>query len=314
MTGFQRLCLLTCAVVFGLIVLGGVVRATDSGLGCGDDWPRCEGSFIPRLETELLIEYSHRLTASVAGFLVLGVLLWAWRSYRSVPAILYPAGAAFVLVLFQGGLGAAAVRNELDPVIVAVHLGLALTILSVLVLLTTTAFAIERAPSEPRAPRNLASLATLALGGTLALMLAGSYVSGAGYGLACNGWPLCNGDVVPSTDASSVQTVFLHRVLATIAGVILVALAWSAWRLRDEMPVVSALAAASVGLFAVQVLLGAANVWTRLADEVSAAHLALGTLLWLTLAVLNIRVHRLYELLPRTAHGRARADLVEAAR
>jgi cytochrome c oxidase assembly protein subunit 15 len=123
MTGFQKLCLVTCAVIFGLIVLGGTVRATDSGLGCGDDWPRCQGSFIPRLEAELLIEYSHRLVASIAGFLVLAIAVWSWRSYRHVPAIFYPAMLAFGLLLFQAGLGAAAVRNELSPEIIAVHLG-----------------------------------------------------------------------------------------------------------------------------------------------------------------------------------------------
>jgi heme A synthase len=314
MTGFQRLCLLSCTVVFGLIVLGGVVRATDSGLGCGNDWPRCEGSFIPRIETELLIEYSHRLTASVAGLLVFGVLFWAWRSYRSVPAILYPAAVAFGLVLLQGGLGAAAVRNELDPLIVALHLGIALAILGILVLIIATAFALEGAPAERQGPRNAGSLATLALGGTLALMLAGSYVSGAGYGLACNGWPLCNGDVVPTTEAESVQAVFLHRVLALIVGALLVALAWSAWRVRTEMPVLATLALSGLVVFGVQALVGAASVWTRLADEVSAAHLALGTLLWLTLVLLNIRAHRVYEWLPRASQSRAKADLAEAAR
>jgi cytochrome c oxidase assembly protein subunit 15 len=314
MTGFQRLCLVTCVVVFGLIVLGGVVRATDSGLGCGDDWPRCEGSFIPRLETELLIEYSHRLTASVAGLLILSIAVWAWRSYRRVPAILYPALLTFGLVLLQGGLGAAAVRNELDPQVVALHLGLALTILTLLVLITMTSFAIERPPAAVRTPRNLASLATLALGGTLALMLVGSYVSGAGYGLACNGWPLCNGEVVPTTEADSVQTVFLHRVLAAFVGVFLVALAWSAWRVRTAMPLVAALAAGALAIFVVQSLVGAANVWTRLADEVTGSHLALGTLLWLTLAALNIHVHRLYELLPRDSRAGAKNDLAEAAR
>src|SRR5688500_7861489 len=100
MTGYQRLCLLTSAVVFGLIVLGGIVRATDSGLGC-PDWPRCHGSFMPRCETATLIEYSHRLTASIAGLLVLAILVWTWRSYRRVPALLYPAILTFVLLLFQ---------------------------------------------------------------------------------------------------------------------------------------------------------------------------------------------------------------------
>jgi heme A synthase len=80
------------------------------------------------------------------------------------------------------------------------------------------------------------------------------------------------------------------------------------------MPAVATLAAASLGVFALQAIVGAANVWTRLADEVSAAHLALGTLLWLTLAIVNIRVHRLYELLPRTSPVRPATDLAEAAR
>src|SRR5688572_4254015 len=108
MTGFQRLCIVSSAVVFGLIILGGVVRATDSGLGC-PDWPRCHGSFIPRWEIHTLIEYSHRLTASIAGVLILGLLIMAWRSHRRVPAIVIPATVIFALLLVQAGLGGAAV-------------------------------------------------------------------------------------------------------------------------------------------------------------------------------------------------------------
>src|SRR3989304_6148525 len=145
LSAFQRLCILTCAVIFGLIVLGGVVRASDSGLGC-PAWPRCHGSLVPRWEKHTLIEYSHRLTASVAGLLVLAVAVAAWRAYRRVPAGLYPA--------------------------------------------------------------------TL----SLALMLVGAYVAGAGYGLACSGWPLCNDAVVPGARAASVQFHFAHRLLALALG------------------------------------------------------------------------------------------------
>src|SRR5262245_14257220 len=121
MTGFQRLCLLTTATVFLLIIIGGAVRATDSGLGC-PDWPRCHGSFIPKWEEHTLIEYSHRLTASIVGIEMLALVVVAWRSYRRVPAVLYPAIGAFLLTMFQAWLGSRVVLEELPPRTVAVHL------------------------------------------------------------------------------------------------------------------------------------------------------------------------------------------------
>ena len=69
-----------------------------------------------------------------------------------------------------------------------------------------------------------------------------------------------------------------------------------AWRGTDKLA--RHLTVVAAGVFLIQSLIGAANIWTKLADEVTAAHLGVATLLWLTLAVLNIRVHRLYELLP----------------
>ena len=236
MTAFQRLCLLACAVIFGLIVLGGVVRATDSGLGC-PDWPRCHGSLIPKWEKHTLIEYSHRLTASVAGVLVLAVLVWAWRSYRRVPAILYPAALAFVLIIFQAWLGRETVVRELPEEIVTLHLAIALTTFSVLVTLTAATFALEHPAPRPAVGPGFGRLAVLAVATAFLLALLGAYVAGA-----------------------------------------------------------------ALALFLVQSLVGAANVWTRLAAEASAAHLALATLLWLVLAYLNIRVHRLHLLLPLSSH------------
>jgi len=308
LTGFQTLCIVACAVIFGLIVIGGVVRATDSGEGC-PDWPLCHGKLIPRTDKHTLIEYSHRATASVAGGLVLAIAVWSWRSYRNVPRILYPAVATFVLVLFQAGLGGAAVLNDLAAEIVMVHLGTALLILALLALLTTTSIDLERPLTRPRVTPRVGRLALIASGGTLVLMLIGAYVAVADYSLACSGWPLCNGEVIPSADATSVQVHFGHRAIAALLGLVIVGLTWQVWLNRREAPMAFALVLTAAALYGVQVLIGAANIWTQVADEVSAAHLAFGTLLWLTLTVFNIRVHGLYEWLPRSSGQRAPRDL-----
>ena len=180
-------------------------------------------------------------------------------------------------------------------------------------LITTTSFALQRPLTRPVFSRSFGNLAIVTSGCVLALMLLGSYVAGAHYGLACSGWPLCNGEVVPSVDAHSVQVHFAHRFMAGVVGFQLLGLVILAWSGRDKLT--RHLTAIAAGIFIIQSLIGAANIWTELADEVSAAHLGGATLLWLTLAVLNIRVHRLHELLPYSSSpSRSRAGLAGAPR
>jgi heme A synthase len=312
LTGFQKLCIITCVVVFGLIVVGGVVRSTDSGEGC-PDWPLCHGRLIPENNKHTLIEYSHRATASVTGVLVLAITVWAWRAYRNVPRILYPAILALVLVVFQAGLGGAAVESDLAAEIVMVHLGTALCILALLVLIATTSIDLETPLERPRVSVNTRRLALLASAATLVLMLIGAYVAVADYALACSGWPLCNGEVVPSAHLASVQVIFGHRVVALVLGLVIVGLVWQVWRQRQQSPLALALVLTAALLYIAQVFIGAANIWTEVADEVSAAHLAFGTLLWLALAVLNIRLFALYEWLPRSSGEHPSHDLAHGA-
>ena len=312
-TGFQKLCLITCIVVFGLIVLGGVVRATDSGDGC-PDWPLCHGHVIPKADKHTLIEYSHRATASVVGVLIFSMGVVAWRNYRNVPRILYPSLLAFGLVLVQGGLGGAAVLNDLAAEIVMVHLGLALTILGLLILITTTAFDLARPLGRVGSSITTGRLAVIAAIGVMGLMVIGAYVAVADYSLACAGWPLCNGDVVPDMQSTSVQVIYGHRVLAALVGVLLVVLLTRTWSERPQAPAAFALACCAMFFYVVQVFVGAANIWTEVAAEVSTLHLAFGTLLWVMLAMLNIFVHRLYERLPRVAGEKPSAGLAGVAR
>ena len=73
--GFRRLALVTVVATFALVILGGFVRVSDSGLGCGPGgsgfhgWRLCEGSVIPGADLNTVVEYSHRTVASLVGLL-----------------------------------------------------------------------------------------------------------------------------------------------------------------------------------------------------------------------------------------------------
>ncbi|MFP6565690.1 MAG: COX15/CtaA family protein [Dehalococcoidia bacterium] len=121
---FQIVVVAAILAAFGQVTLGGVVRVTDSGLGC-PDWPLCHGQLIPPFEVATLIEYSHRLSASVLSLLVLGTTTMAWFYYRDRRWVFVPSLLAFALVLIAAGLGGATVLTELDWWFVLFHLGVA---------------------------------------------------------------------------------------------------------------------------------------------------------------------------------------------
>src|SRR6476469_10450219 len=90
----RRLAWTGAALAFGLIVLGGVVRITGSGMGCGDHWPRCDGEWFPPLDLPTLIEISHRWVAALVSLVVLGVTSVAWIKHRAEPNLRKPATLA----------------------------------------------------------------------------------------------------------------------------------------------------------------------------------------------------------------------------
>ncbi|MCS7003551.1 MAG: COX15/CtaA family protein, partial [Dehalococcoidia bacterium] len=114
---------------FILIVVGGVVRITGSGLGC-PDWPLCHGQVVPPFRVDALIEFSHRFIAATMTIISGVALVFAWFPRRR-PAAPWLTAAALTLVV-QIGVGAAVVLLETLPLAVNVHLIFAMTIFALI--------------------------------------------------------------------------------------------------------------------------------------------------------------------------------------
>ncbi|MCA1704660.1 MAG: COX15/CtaA family protein, partial [Actinobacteria bacterium] len=183
MTSIRRLAFASTAATFVLVAIGGLVRATKSGLGCGTHWPDCSGAIVPFFGNRaVVIEFSHRLMATVVVIL-LGVLAVAmWRQREATPKLKWTATGALGLVLLQAVLGAAVVILELTAESVVLHLATAMTLVAVLIYLSVST-AVADGSLSPTSDPSVASRARAAAFGVLVLLLVGSYVTGrsAGY-------------------------------------------------------------------------------------------------------------------------------------
>src|SRR5829696_877303 len=128
----RRLAWTGAALAFGLVALGGVVRITGSGMGCGEHWPRCHGKWFPPLDLPTLIEIGHRWAAALVGLVVLALTTVAWLRHRHEPRLRTPATLAAVLLVVQVLLGAVTVKLALPPWVVITHLANAMALLAVL--------------------------------------------------------------------------------------------------------------------------------------------------------------------------------------
>ena len=141
---FQILALASAIGAFILLVAGGLVTQTGSGLGC-PDWPLCHGQVVPDFgNPNTAIEWTHRTVAAIVGLLVLLTTFFAWRDRRGEVRILWTATMSLVLVIVQAGLGGATVLSELNPVVVVIHLSMAAAFFATAVATALLAFVLPR--------------------------------------------------------------------------------------------------------------------------------------------------------------------------
>ena len=283
---FRRLAVVTAIFAYLQIALGGLVRVSGSGLGC-PDWPLCHGRPYPPANVHAIIEYSHRTVGTITGVLLIATVIGAWLVFRTRrPIVAWLATASLVAIAAEGALGGLVVVTELPPWIVAVHLGLAMIILGALI---GTAV-MSMPPSEGVTSSQLKRAAWVAAGATYVMLLTGSTVVASKADEGCRSWPLCGGGFSPDFSGANAFTM-LHRGTVAVVGIILVAVLVTVLRRWTGTPGMRPIAVATLAVFALQVLVGAASAVTG-AAVANGVHIALATLLWagvLSTALLTMR-------------------------
>ncbi|SDJ75012.1 COX15/CtaA family protein [Sediminibacillus albus] len=260
----------TITMIFVLIG-GALVTKTGSGMGCGANWPVCEGE----LSAELIIELSHRLVSGTAGFVVLLLSVLSWKHAGHIREVKFLSFISIFFLVLQGLIGAAAVLWSQSDFVLAMHFGISLISFAAVFLLTLLIFEIDQkfdARSliiDRRLRYHFYSLIVY----ILFVVYTGALVRHANSSLACRSWPFCDNQSPLAFDYHFSQWIQMgHRFAAGLAFI------WTLYLLyrvlksyRYNRIMVWGWAAASM-LMVLQVLFGALVIFTMVNLAVALLH------------------------------------------
>ena len=285
MKSFRAAVRLLLGATIGLVVIGVIVRATDSGMGC-PDWPLCYGQIIPPttdsgdvIAYKAWLEWIHRAIAAVIGLIVLAVVALALRNLKGRRSLQGASIALLALVLFQAWLGRQTVLESNSGASVTAHLASAMAFVGLQVWVlarsgySETLGGIRRASGSVVAP-------IVAAGAIYALLLFGSNVTGTDTGLLYPDWPLMGGTLFPPITELSTPMI-LHRYATAIVALILISAIWIVRREKGSPARVRQLLTYAAAVFAVQCVIGAVQIFTKLAPWTQTLHVALATIIWI---------------------------------
>lgn len=277
----------------GVILWGAYVRATGSGAGCGSHWPLCNGEVIPRVpQVETLVELTHRATSGLALLAVVGLWVMARRLYPARHHVRLGATLSLVFIIIEALLGAGLVLFELvaenDSWIRAFSMvaHLVNTFILVAVLSLTAWWASGGRPIRLRGaglPLRLIGVAAIGLlmvGATGAIAALGdtlfpsaTFEQGLRDSFASDSHPL-------------IQLRKYHPLLAVLVGGWVAATARMLSRLKPDL-IVSRLAAAVIGMYLLQIVVGASNIILLAPVSMQLLHLLMADLLWIGFVLLS---------------------------
>ncbi|WP_407676802.1 COX15/CtaA family protein [Phytohabitans aurantiacus] len=276
MTVLPRLALTSVVANVAIVVTGGAVRLTDSGLGC-PTWPRCtDQSYTANQEMGIhgAIEFGNRLLGVVVVGVAIACLVGALRRRPRQRRLVWLSGAVVFGVFAQILIGGLTVLTTLNPWLVGVHfLG------SMAVLIAAYAFwRALRAPVTPEAiPGPLRALGWVIVAVTTATITVGTWVTGSGPHAGDHGAARID------IDAETISQVHADLVFLLIG---LSVAAWLAlWGIGAQRAAKAALVLVAVEL--AQGLIGLVQYFTGLPEILVGAHMLGASLVWLaTLALL----------------------------
>jgi cytochrome c oxidase assembly protein subunit 15 len=288
------------SLVMLLATLGGtVVTKTESGLGCGRQWPLCNGKFVPAHTLASMIEYSHRAISGAAGLLALASFIAFWLYRKNRRDLQLFSLLALIFVMVQAFMGAMAVVYPTSSAVMALHFGFSLIAFASSIMLVLGVREDEarlrgnvKAQNTVAVSKRFRNLTWFATSYTYIVVYIGAYVSHTDSAGGCSGWPLCNGRLVPEL-TGGVGIAFAHRVAAGLLLIVIAVLGHIAYRKHPDNREIRVLGLAATILVVMQVLTGAGVVFTLYNYQVylftSIAHIFVLAALFGVLSYMSVR-------------------------
>lgn len=276
-----RLALFTILLTYLLIVFGGYVASSESGMGCGPEWPLCNGAVIPNLQGDTLIEFAHRVIGAILGVVAIILFVKIIRSHANTTIRSVAWGMLFLLIV-QILLGAVVVILDLPAIVVTGHLLVAMVFLASLIWLwrntdhRESKQKIHTVSINIEKRKQINNHLNLVLVLLLLTLVFGAYIKHESYGLAC-GWLTCGDSLLPNTLPGILQTI--HRVLALISTIYLLLISFWAFSKRWGVAMQNRLFLALLILL-LQLLVGVLTIISYLDIPWAVLHLAIGTALF----------------------------------
>lgn len=277
-----------------LIFAGGLVTSTGSGLSV-PDWPNTYGWFMFTFPLDKMVggiwyEHSHRLIASVVGFLILVLAGWLWRA-ESRTWVRRLGYAALCAVITQGVLGGITVLWYLpDPISIA-HAGLAQLVFC----LTLTIALVTSAGWKRGYSTDDGTLQRIALVTTVAIylqILLGATMRHTDAGLAIPDFPLAFGHLVPPSWTSAIAIHYAHRVGAILVTLMVVATAGHVMYHHHGRVELRRPALLLCALLVAQITLGALTILSGKHYIINSLHVVTGAIVLGTSLALTLRAYR----------------------
>ncbi|OEC02688.1 heme A synthase [Lysinibacillus sphaericus] len=260
-----------------LILLGGaLVTKTDSGLGCGRNWPDCNGSLIPKeITTEVLIEFSHRLVTGVVSISILVLTIWTWRKLGHIREVKFLGFLSMFFLIAQALIGAAQVLWGQGDFILALHFGISLISFAAVLILSMIVFEVDRKFDADNVfiGKKLRWHTIAVTIYSYLVVYTGALVRHTDSSLVCPDWPFCYNETPFAQPNNMYEWVQMgHRLAAIIIFIWITYITWHAIKEYKQQRVIYYGWITAFIIVILQVLAGMLVVLTRLNLTVALLH------------------------------------------